>query len=144
MLLQADWNEYGEDGFDFVLLEDIDRCNADTRFDKERTWIQCYTNSGDGCYNSVKDIKMPPAINDIPLHELTFEEAVLSGYLTSCDCIPTTVMLPVWIRREVSIINLDTDITQGNIYTAMVHHGTALLQEMTNPYTTNLHNDLCK
>lgn len=88
-----------------------------------------------------------PIISDTMKHQrlidMTFREAVINGYDNiKQEMFPTTVMLPVWMRREVSIINLDTDITQGNIYTAMVHHGTALLQEMTNPYTTNLHNDL--
>jgi hypothetical protein len=88
-----------------------------------------------------------PVIGDIMKHnrliDKTFREAVIEGYDDiQHEMLATTVMLPVWLRREVSIINLDTDISQGKLYTAMVHQGTALLQEMTNPYTNDLHGAL--
>lgn len=88
-----------------------------------------------------------PTIGDIMRHkrliDSTFQEAVIDGCGDiNHEMLATTVMLPVWVRREVSMINLDTNISQGKLFTAMVHYGTALLQEMTNPYTTNLHGAL--
>jgi len=96
------------------------------------------------CFYILNDI---PTIGDIMRHkrliDMTFQEAVIDGHdKIHHEMLPTTVMLPVWLRREVSIINLDTNISQGKLFTAMVHQGTALLQEMTNPYTTDLHGSL--
>jgi len=88
-----------------------------------------------------------PIIGDVMRHkkliDSTFREVVIEG----CDnirheMIATTVMLPVWLRREVSMVHFDTDIAQGKLFTAMVHHGTAILQETAKSNVDYLHDDL--
>jgi len=72
-----------------------------------------------------------------------YREAVIDGYnYIDGELTRTTVLLPVWLRREVSMIHLDTNIAQGKIFTAMVNHGTALLQERLKLHIEGLHDTL--
>lgn len=83
-----------------------------------------------------------PTIGDIVRHkrliEMTFREAVIEGYDNKIDTIKATVMLPVWLRREVAILAIDEDVSQGKMFTMMIHQGTSLLQEISKGYIDNL------
>jgi len=72
------------------------------------------------------------------LIDMSFREVVIEGYDRNIETIKATVMLPVWLRREIAILSIDEDKTQGKMFTMMVHQGTALLQEISNPYVTEL------
>jgi len=82
-------------------------------------------------------------IGDSVIHkrliDSNYREAVIDGYDNMrSDTIRSTVMLPVWLRREVAIISIDEDVSQGKLYTAMTNHGTALLQELSRNYVSAL------
>lgn len=61
--------------------------------------------------------------------ELTFEEAVINGYADiSRELIAVTIHLPLWLRTEVSNINLDTGVSQGRLFTGMINYGCSLMK----------------
>lgn len=65
------------------------------------------------------------------LSEMDFNDAVIIGYDdVREDLVSTTVHLPLWLRSEVSNINLTTNISQGKVFTAMVNHGCTLMKDM--------------
>lgn len=91
--------------------------------------------------NSIRD---KPIIRDPMKHkqliDSDYTEAVIHREVAVArELTRTTVMLPTWLRREVSTVHLDTNIAQGKLFTAMVHHGTAILQEKMKPHIDDLH-----
>jgi len=61
--------------------------------------------------------------------ELTFEEAVIKGYADiNRELSAVTIHLPLWLRTEVSNINLDTGVSQGRLYTGMINYGCSLIE----------------
>ena len=63
------------------------------------------------------------------LFESDFEDAVINGYDDiKQEMIKTTVHLPAWLRKEVSMCHIDHDIGESKLYTAMANHGTSILQ----------------
>lgn len=103
-----------------------------------------YNNQAPKVINSIRDLLViGDPIRHKRLIDSDYTEAVINGYGdVHSELTRTTVMLPVWLRREVSVVHLDTNIAQGKLYTAMVNHGTALLQEMLKPHIDGLHDTL--
>ena len=63
------------------------------------------------------------------LSEMDFNNAVIDGYDDiRSDLVAVTIHLPLWLRTEVSNINLDTNVSQGRLYTTMVNYGCALMK----------------
>jgi hypothetical protein len=61
--------------------------------------------------------------------ELSFEEAVINGYDDiDSNLVAVTIHLPLWLRTEVSNINLDHGISQGRVFTGMVNYGCSLIK----------------
>lgn len=99
-----------------------------------------YLNIGDimlSCDKEPKVISIDTIIEDSgvdPMRyknwsELTFDEAVIRGYdEIKSDLTAVTIHLPLWLRTEVSNINLLTNVSQGRLYTAMANYGCSLMK----------------
>jgi len=74
------------------------------------------------------------------LSEMSFNEAVIHGYSDiRGNIVPATVHLPLWLRTEVSNVNLDTNVPQGKLYTCMVNYGCALMKDVTDEPIKDMH-----
>jgi hypothetical protein len=63
--------------------------------------------------------------------EMDFDDAVIHGYPDiSKELVAVTIHLPLWLRTEVSNINLEYNISQGRVYSTMVNYGCSLLKPM--------------
>lgn len=73
--------------------------------------------------------------------ELDFDEAVIKGYdEIRSDLVAVTIHLPLWLRTEVSNINLDTNVSQGRLYTTMVNYGCTLMKPLVDEPIKTMHN----
>lgn len=74
--LQNSWNKYGEDNFEFKVLEE---CNDDCRFDIEQKYIDEYLDDWGKCYNISKNAKVGVWNNEEQniVSKLTEEEVVI-------------------------------------------------------------------
>jgi len=74
------------------------------------------------------------------IRELDFNEAVINGYDDiRSGLVAVTIHLPMWIRTEVSNINLATNISHGRLYTSMINHGCLLMKHRIDERAKRLH-----
>ena len=73
------------------------------------------------------------------LHDAQLRKAIEQGYKDESDEARTTLYLPLWLRTEVSNINLRTNVSQGRLYTAMVNYGCSVMKPIVESPIKNMY-----
>ena len=132
--LQNSWNKYGEEAFEFTVLEEL--CDVGMIYEREQYWIDHYRESEGGCYN-IRDVDMCTCVycNDglesIDAYKLDAIEAIKRDSLkryAEYNMVHSSCRVSAEILDDVADIRRMTGLPESKIYRGLNMHGASLIQ----------------